>query len=64
MPRWIYEDYNFNTLNLSFKNAITAVKLKCCGMEDQKNYYMAWKGKMLWPMADCLPPRKPFLFQT
>ena len=30
---WIFE--NFNTLNLFFKNLITAGRLKCCGMKDR-----------------------------
>ena len=54
-------------LNLSFKNIIIAGRLKCCGMEDQtavaygyrnakKLTCAAWKGKMLWLIASCLPP--------
>ena len=30
----IFENHNFNALNLSFKNVVTAGRLKCCGMED------------------------------
>ena len=31
----MFKNHNFNALNLSFKNAITAGRLKCCGMKDR-----------------------------
>ena len=30
-----FKNYNYNALNLLFKNVITAGRLKCCGMEDR-----------------------------
>ena len=31
----IFENHKFNAINLSFKNVITAGRLKWCGMEDR-----------------------------
>ena len=31
----IFENRNFNALNLPFENVIIAITLKCCGMEDR-----------------------------
>ena len=59
--RWIFENQNFNALNLLFKNVVTAGRLKCCGMENltvvahgcRKTINM-WHGREqcgLWPPA-------------
>ena len=32
---WIFENRNFNRLNLPIVNVIIAERLKCCGMEDR-----------------------------
>ena len=48
-------------LNLPIeKNLLIAGSLKCCGIwlpDDKKkaNMYVAWKGKMVWLLADILP---------
>ena len=48
MTSWIFENHNFNAINLLFKNVITAGRLKCCGMEDRKVVaHGCWKTQKL-----------------